>query len=220
MQIFGLDPDNLPDDLPEGIKTAIVAAQNQHERAHMNMEAKAHMVERFVNDMDSENLTAFMHLLSMIYHSGDSEHDLMYWIGRVETTLQLKFNLCPACGKDHDLEASEQLAAAADEIKEEQAMSTNPDVPMSPIESAETADELTRFDRELHLQPQYEGYKWLPQVEALMIEYRIDDAYEEVSKIFVGFNCVDCGISYPTIADRMLKPANECHGCFQKAANG
>lgn len=54
----------------------------------------------------------------------------------------------------------------------------------------------------------------------LMAEYNLDDLRDEDTHELLGFVCLNCGMRYPSIEDRMLKPPDECSGCFRKAGHG
>jgi hypothetical protein len=53
-----------------------------------------------------------------------------------------------------------------------------------------------------------------------MAKYNLDDLRDTDSARLIGFVCTLCGIGYPTIADRMLREPDTCHGCFLKAGHG
>lgn len=58
---------------------------------------------------------------------------------------------------------------------------------------------------------------------AQMRQYHLDDAYVDGTEpaVFHGFVCSrKCGMTYPTIEDRMLKAADTCPGCILKSKWG
>jgi hypothetical protein len=62
---------------------------------------------------------------------------------------------------------------------------------------------------------------------ANMAKYNIDDAWDEETKVFLGFACLGvggfngrCGMTYPSIEDRMLKEPDECSGCRARSRWG
>lgn len=57
------------------------------------------------------------------------------------------------------------------------------------------------------------------QVKA-MEAYNLDDLREKTDKVLLGFVCMNCGQTYPSIEDRMLKAPDDCPGCHTKAAHG
>ncbi len=196
-----------PDDLPPELKA-------QLDRENMEIEVKAHMIERFVEELDEEQLLGLDALLKLM--SRAPKYSIIYWRGRTEALLKERYNICAAHGVDHDKEAAAEMHP-----KEESTVAKgNEDAPMAATSEQAAGAELQRFDRELTFRPAMAGYEWLPQTVGIMIEYNLDDFYDEDTKEFVAFRCIKCGVEYPNIADRMLKPPDECHGCFQKAAHG
>ena len=55
---------------------------------------------------------------------------------------------------------------------------------------------------------------------AQMEEYNLDDLRDEITLQLIGFICKNCGLRYPSIKDRMLRPVDACHGCHLKSAHG
>jgi hypothetical protein len=55
---------------------------------------------------------------------------------------------------------------------------------------------------------------------AQMKEYNLDDVRDIDTHELYGFICLNCGMRYPTIAERMKKSPEECEGCFYKAKWG
>ena len=57
---------------------------------------------------------------------------------------------------------------------------------------------------------------------ANMSSYGLDDLRDEDTNELLGFVCINCGLRYVSIADRMLRPPGieGCSGCMQKAKWG
>ena len=60
-----------------------------------------------------------------------------------------------------------------------------------------------------------------------MEEYHLDDLRLEGSGELIGFMCTGingmhgpCGMTYPSIEDRKLRPPEYCSGCFVRMAQG
>jgi hypothetical protein len=60
-----------------------------------------------------------------------------------------------------------------------------------------------------------------------MKEYHLDDVYDEETQQLLHFACTGikgwnkpCGVTYPTIEDRMQKGHEECSGCFVRMMHG
>lgn len=50
--------------------------------------------------------------------------------------------------------------------------------------------------------------------------YRLDEKYDLDTHAYLGLFCTGCGMVYPSIEDRMLKPPDVCSGCFRRAGHG
>jgi len=50
--------------------------------------------------------------------------------------------------------------------------------------------------------------------------YNLDDLRDEETEALIGFICKGCGMQYVSIQDRMLRAADTCGGCIQKAKWG
>jgi hypothetical protein len=99
---------------------------------------------------------------------------------------------CTSCGgPDHDHAEFERMLLE----------SRNEEEP----ESSEALIDGTHFTAEQH---------------RLMAEYNLDDLRDEDTHELLGFVCLNCGMRYQSIEDRMLKPPDECSGCFRKAGHG
>lgn len=54
----------------------------------------------------------------------------------------------------------------------------------------------------------------------VFIDTAVNDYSPDDLRNATQVSCMNCGITYSSIADRMLKEPNDCHGCHVKAAHG
>lgn len=174
-------------EMPEEMREEMRKRMEEHQ---LQVEDYYHSVQHLFDELNKDQL----HTLRWILHnvSADETGKLAsYYEGQVANMLQVKYSVCPGCGKDHTEELLEQQAA--------------PDQPT---------------EKPAEVVPQHTGPSLTDEDKAKMEEYNLDDAYEAGSERFIGFICKGCGLLYPSIDDRMLKAPDECHGCQQKAMWG
>ena len=82
-----------PEDLPEGIKRAIMQHLDQH---NMSREVAVHEIHSFLDSLKADQLES---LDNMIHTISNSPETAAYFAGLVTMTLKLKHNICP-CGSD------------------------------------------------------------------------------------------------------------------------
>lgn len=179
------------EDLPPHIQEEIM-------RHQASAEDYRHGVARLFEESSKEHLL----VLQAIFHniSGTSEGGgaalASYYEGIIGVTLQKRFNICLACGVDHD-EALKDFTGKVDEgghpVQDPRSDPPHPDGPR----------ELT------------------PEDFKNMKEYGLDDLRDKDLKI-LGFVCVNCRMPYVSIEDRMKQPPGPegCSGCRQMAKFG
>lgn len=210
--------------------------RDQIDRAQMALTAIRHGIDSMLDNMSKDDLMSFKILMGQI---GDHENVKLaiHFEGQATYALKSKFQVCPGCGVDHDESMRDELDKAARFEKEKKADTSSFEDELSDVLDSKpklSSDELIEYIHDGRLDPQWiadnlAGYKAKPPVSkletAMMALYNLDDLWEESPADadddgFLGFICKSCKIRYSSIQDRMLKPVDECHGCFIKAAHG
>jgi len=178
-------------EMPEEMREQL---RKQHEEHQMQTENYYHSVQHLFDELNKEQLMT----LRWILHNLQAEETgrlAAYYEGQIANTLQYKHDVCPGCGKNHE---EEMLAAAT----------------VPPAERP--AEEPVNADVS-HAGPSAIS----DETRELMRQYSIDDAWDQETGKFLGFICTKgCGMMYPSLEDRMLRPADHCAGCIQKAKWG
>lgn len=170
----------------------IEAMKQYHQRQQMQMDEFRHAHQRLFEELNEDQLMALKHMFHFIVESSASILAAQ-WDGEAAHALKARFNICMTCGVNHDKE----VQAPEEPPRKEDTL-----LPMF-------AWELSKKDKEL------------------MELYHLDDLRIEGTDELVGFACTGingmsgpCGVTYPSIADRMLKGPEECSGCFIKMGHG
>lgn len=174
---------------------------DRHQQAHT---VAAHDVKRFFDELTEEQLRVLGMILDGIAVADNPTRIAGHLGGRVLAMRQLKFGICPACNENHDRDL-ENIAHEG-----------TPETPLHVDARRRAAGNEVKF-----LEIGDTG-SLSPAERALMKEYNIDDLREEETMRLVGFVCLECGMRYSTIQDRMMKPpgVEGCSGCIQKAKFG
>lgn len=183
-----------PDGFPEEAKAEII---EEHKRAIMAQDADAHQLLGFLTSLSFDDLKVLRAILRAC-QSGPAVAG--YYEGILSIMLAQKSGRCWACDKDHDADlagivADRHVEHQHDEPEpEHQTLTDQPDGSVK-VES---------FDPHA--------------VQAQATEYRVE---------FIGpvgpqcpVRCLGCGLKYVSLADRMMKRPDDCHGCHHKAAHG
>lgn len=201
------------------------------EQLRMQQEADRIAIENFLDGLSAEDMA----LLRNIF--GSMRCDERGWIaayyeGVLGTMLKMKFGVCAHCGVDHDAEdlaahasadsdaaeSSDSSDASDETILAEQSDNGTPSLFEEPdaFSSAPLPDVYVDTNRELI------GQKGLLPVGIIekMSEYNLDDLRDQDTGQILGFICLNCGMKYGSLDDRMLKAPDDCSGCHQKAAWG
>lgn len=215
----------------ENVGDAVRRAAEHHQQ---HIDVHLHELRRLFTELDQEHLFTLTDFLGNLSTSGDQAAGTaahFYGIGKVY--LESRFNVCSACGVDHDQAAKNLKDSAADDgqmelplpamdpvgIKmEKREEEPYPDLPGHVRQFMDDA-ELTGMDFGPFLQIGETGRLNLPQVK-MMEAYHLDDLREEGTNKLLGFRCVKCQLNYQTIEDRMLKNPDDCHGCHNQSAWG
>lgn len=168
----------------------------RHRAIHENAR---HEANRLFFELSDDQLRILEMIFTAISNSNDTS--LAAWnAGRIEAIRELKFGVCGGCGRNHSEDAA-NLAESEDDKPETPAFV---DARRKAEESQTTpigaTTELTDAEK------------------VRMAEYDLDDLREEGTFRLLGFVCLNCGMTYVSIDDRMLKsPGKEgCGGCIQK----
>lgn len=180
------------DDLPEGLRDQIT---KQLDKQQMVSEALTHDVERFFAELSIDQLVT----LRMIFHGITAQGDgrvAAYYEGRVAGMLAGKYDVCTGCGRNHDAEALEVLA------KEHKAESEPTVLP------AEDEGQGKLFDERVFAPTYIENLR----------KYHVEpvEPQSRVVKCMGITGNGPCGMTWPSLDDRMLREPDECDGCFQK----
>lgn len=161
------------------------------ERQHMEAQADQADLDRVIETMQIDDLLVVRRMLRIVATNG--AHAAAFFDGQIYARLRAN-GLCVNCGQpDHDHEAlAQELADAAPPPVDEPA----PGQLLIPG---------TEFTEEQHRQ---------------MAEYGLDDLRDEDTHQLLGFICLNCGMRYPSIEDRMLRNPDDCSGCHIKSAHG
>jgi len=174
------------------------------EEHRLNAEAHRHDMHEWVESMDAQGLR----MLRALLFNYDEHPSASYLSGIAAAMLYHKFNICPACGKDHaELDPSVLLGK---ESSHEGLVYDNPGsgTPMG-----------------TDYQPSFEkmsGEELLANVPAeeqqLMDEYGLDF----IEYQYPSVRCSNCTKPYVSLKDRMVKEpgVKGCDGCQQKAMFG
>ena len=181
------------------------------QRMEMAADSYRHEVTRLFSELSQDQLMILRNMMHQLVFSDDGKL-AAYYEGQVATVLNLKFNVCPSCGVDHDKEAASFEAPEAD------MKSTVTDV------VNETINEY-REKAQDKLQEMLPTFDLSEEDLANMEKYHLDDLRDADNHQILGFRCtgvngVACGMVYPSIEDRMLRDPDTCSGCQQKAAWG
>jgi hypothetical protein len=195
------------------------AMREAHERHEMHMDDFRHGFQRLFEELGEDQLGT----LKMMFHLlCDRTNDSLaaHWEGMISWELKRRFGICVTCGKNHD----EELTAPTEEhplVKEAE----NTMRPLTEAEKFFSTPEEIAADEDQTL-PIFLGSLNEDQI-ALMKEYHLDDVYDGETQELLHFACTGiqgmkqgCGVTYPSIEDRMLKGPEECSGCFSRMAQG
>jgi hypothetical protein len=161
----------------------------QVEQMRMGAEASAHDVRAFLDGMTSDQLHMFGRVLRAI--AGD-ESAATYYVGMTLGLLHAKFNICLACGKNHD-------EALADMVGPEETKSSKP----------AKRDAVT---------PLKEFHEKLADRDAQMVTFEVQLTTPEDRSLNPAVECIHCGTTWSSLEDRMLRKPGKggCSTCIEK----
>lgn len=219
----------------ENVGDAVRRAAEHHQQ---HIDVHLHELRRLFTELNKEHLSTLTDFLGNLSTSGDQAAGTaahFYGIGKVY--LESRFNVCSACGVDHDQAAKDLKDKAASDgqmelpfphqvhayahqnLPDESKPFVYKDLPEHVKQFMEDA-ELTGIDFGPFLQIGETGRLNLPQAK-MMEAYHLDDLREEGTNKLLGFRCTKgCDGNYQTIEDRMRKSPDDCHFCQSKSAWG
>lgn len=199
--------------------------RKQAELQEMAMSDFNHSFQTLFSELTLDNLKTVKTMMHFIVGTAGSPIAAQ-WEGMLAWEMKNRFNICVTCGVNHDEEVlpdeppSEERASWPDFIPAPFPYRAPPPSPYPmPAVPADTIPEE---------EPNMGVFRELTDEEVHNMEvYHLDDLRDEESQELLGFVCTGiegstegCGMQYPSIEDRMLKPPEECSGCFIKAAHG
>lgn len=171
---------------------------DRHRQAH---DVAAHEVNRLLEELTEDQLRALSFMIDGIAVAQEPRHIASYMAGKITMTQQHRFNICAACGHNHEKELLGDDHQSIEPPAEEDDHESVPD------------GQFTELGSVLPLAP-FEGQ--------LMEQYGLDDLRDESTGELLGFICLNCNQRYATIQDRMVNPpgVEHCSGCVQKTKWG
>lgn len=176
-----------------------------HERHLMALDEFRHSSQRLFDELDQDQLRTLQTMMHILVDTTGSTMASL-WEGIVAATLKHKYNICITCGVNHEEETPMPPSQPAGEkpMNEEQEPSF-----VGYVIQPRHPDELDDYARKL------------------MRTYHLDDVYDQDTGQFLHFRCTGingfnqpCGMTHPTIKDRMLKSPEDCSGCYRRMAQG
>lgn len=196
MEMFPINPESLP---PE-IRALMEQQRQAADRANMEAADRVHRVESFVYGLDQESLFALSLLLGQLL---GSKVRTAYWQGQVDGLLQDRHGVCSIHGVNHDAEILSAAREGSTVPGDKEFQTLTPGELASMTFGGPTAEGTARIIEDVI------------DLDSKMREYNLewDDEKEK-------FFCVKCGYGYPSLEDRMLKPADTCPGCMAREGQG
>lgn len=78
----------------------------QVERARAEVNAGRHELYSALESLSRDQAEQLQEVFTFLANTGDSRAQCMFWASHMQTLLQLKYKVCPACHKNHDEEAA------------------------------------------------------------------------------------------------------------------
>lgn len=179
--------------------------QEQADRKDMQVDDYRHGTARFFDSLSEEQLSALREMVHVIVTNAEPTSRTVpaYYEGVVSGLLHAKFKVCLGCDHNHERVMAEQM-------QQSENLAPNPAMdggdPFRPVGIGS-----------VDLEVGQEGVLSVAQVQHMM-EYNLDDLRDQDTNVLIGFVCLHCKKQYPSIEDRMLRPADKsgCPGCVHK----
>lgn len=178
-------------DMPEDMKQVMEA---QMERAEMAGTAFRHDIMRLIRSLPADDLMTFK---SLMRHLQESTSSAFYLEGVAATTLEMKYDVCGGCGKNHDKDLLGDDPAPRD-----------PEGGTEQLELFTMDGKVSRVDVPLPAPAERQSQ--------MMAEYNLEETIDGI------ILCKGCGTASSSLEDRMLRPpgVRGCPGCQDKAKFG
>lgn len=179
-------------------------------RRQMELDNFRHGYQRLFLELDRDQLQTLRDMLHALART-NNDPLAASWEGMAAMSLRLRFGVCTSCEVNHDEEL--QTPTKPPSTRPEPELVTTDTEAFFVRQEADTPlpifGSITDEDRQR------------------MAEFHLDDVYEEGSGVLLYFACTGikgtsspCGMTYPSIEDRMKRPAEDCSGCFERMAHG
>lgn len=196
--------------IPEEVKRQMEEA---HDRQRAETEAWHNEQNDFFDGMSKDQLVTLNRILR---NMGEdlSGRTAAFYEGIVQSLLTFKHKVCPSCGIDHAEEFTSGLGTILGDMIRPLIPKVGEPLNLPPGHEQLTFDDALKdadmsveetvdLAEELHRKQQMERYNVEPDAE---------------NPPFL--KCRGCGLTYVSLEDRMVKAANDCHGCAHKSKWG
>lgn len=213
------------------------AMHEAHHRAIAENEDFSNRVWTLLTEMSPEDLFTVNQLVRSYMNYENPLAAINYTVGQVDTILKVKHNLCGGCGKNHEAEFLADAARVAElknkppvlidadalrveYIGRQESAPYFTDVVLTdttttlPADLQKKIDEQNKAIHDAEVNAEDDRIRESMQRQRNLSTYRVAEMDDGRVK------CTDCGVIYPSLEDRMVKPADHCHGCFTKARHG
>lgn len=163
------------------------------DKVEMAHDEYAHALESIWNNLSNDDLATLGKFFHDLAISGHSDLTLAMTAGRLLQMRASRMNTCVVDGIDHDA----QLAGMSGQA-----------VPEEPTEDLPTEPPVVDEERVNRARQMHEN----------MQTYRLH--WRETPDGTPQLACKDCDYPYPSLADRMLKPPDDCPGCLHRSKWG
>jgi protein-arginine kinase activator protein McsA len=184
------------------------------ERHVAESDAVRHEFTRFLNELHDDGLRMIETMLDGMATSDHPARMAAFFSGKIGQIRETRFNICTACGKNHDKDLEELVGDG-----------NKKDMPEPPPHVA-ARRKLDEAAEDSNAQPLWTPLgSTAPMSEGelnRMAMFKLDDLRMEDTNELLAFVCLGCGMRYSSIQDRILKPmgVEGCSGCQQKAKFG
>src|SRR4051794_35449022 len=98
------EPYVFPAGTPDGVKHKLI---EQHKLQEAEQWAASHSFGPLLQELNQDQLEALKVALNSCLYNGKQR--ICFLMGLIFQTMETRFNICVACGKNHDKELSEQI---------------------------------------------------------------------------------------------------------------
>ena len=172
------------------------------DRQLMAAQVTRNEVDRFLEEAPIEDIVTVRTLIRTVAADASAAS---FFDGIIYSRLRRE-GRCTKCGgpeHDHELFAQQQSEQESEQPEEQ------------PLPLAELSQDALE-----KLSEATDGEMLTATDRANMATYNLDDLRDEDTHELLGFICLNCGMRYPSIEDRMRRAPDECSGCFMKSAHG